>query len=98
MNQERLLKVIVSSYVSEKVTTATRTANVCAFKVLRDATKVEVKDAVEFLFNTKVKSVTVVNVKPKVKMFKGREGNRKAWKKAYVSFQSDQKIDISGVA
>jgi large subunit ribosomal protein L23 len=96
MNQERLLKVILTPHVSEKTTRGIEKRNEYVFRVVLDATKSEIKDAVEFLFNTKVKSVHVVNVRPKVKVFKGIEGKRQGWKKAYVSLQSDQKLDIMG--
>ena len=94
MNQERLLKVILSPHISEKATIGAEKRNEYVFEVASCATKPEIKDAVEQLFNTKVKTVRVVNVRPKQKMFRGREGHRKAWKKAYVSLQADQKLDI----
>ena len=59
---------------------------------MTNATKPEVKDAIEFLFNTKVKSVRIVNVKPKSKTISRFEGKRKGWKKAYVTLQADQKL------
>jgi large subunit ribosomal protein L23 len=96
MNQERLLKVILSPHVSEKASVAMEKRNEYTFQVLDSATKSEVKDAIEFLFNTKVKSVRVVNVRAKKKMFRGIEGTRKSWKKAYVTLQADQKLDIIG--
>lgn len=96
MNQERLLKVILSPHVSEKVAIATEKRNEYAFQVIEDATKSEIKDAVEFLFNTKVKAVRIVNVRPKKKLFRGVEGKRKGWKKAYVALYADQKIDMIG--
>lgn len=96
MNQERLLKVILSPHVSEKATFATEKHNEYVFQVDQSASKPEVKDAIEFLFNTKVKSVHIVNVPSKQKMFKGIEGKRKGWKKAYVTLQADQKLDIMG--
>lgn len=96
MNQERLMKVILSPHVSEKATIIAEKYNEYVFKVLRSATKPEIKDAIEHLFNTKVKAVRVVNVKAKQKMFRGVEGKRKSWKKAYVTLQSGQKLDIIG--
>lgn len=94
MNQERLMKVILSPHVSEKATIAVEKRNQYVFQVIANATKPEVRDAIEFLFNTKVKSVRIVNVKPKSKLFRGLEGARKAWKKAYVTLQADQKLDM----
>lgn len=96
MNQERLLKVIVSPHISEKATIVAEKRNEYVFQVAQDATKPEVKDAIEFLFNTKVKSVRIVNVRSKRKLFRGFEGKRKGWKKAYVALQADQKLDIVG--
>ena len=67
------------------------------FEVAEDATKGEVKDAVEHLFHTKVKTVRIVNVRPKKKMFKGHAGsNDRGWKKAYVTLLPDQKLEIMG--
>src|SRR5690242_11353075 len=96
MKQERLLKIIVSPHISEKATVAVEQHNQYVFQVISDASKPEVKDAVEFLFNTKVKAVRIVNVKGKTRLFRGVEGKRKTWKKAYVTLQADQKLDIMG--
>jgi large subunit ribosomal protein L23 len=95
MNQERLLKIILSPHVSEKATRATE-RNEYVFEVLDSATKPEIKDAIEFLFNAKVKDVRIVKVRAKKKTFKGIEGRHKAWKKAYVTLQSNQKLEIMG--
>lgn len=94
MNQERLLKIILSPHISEKATIGVEKRNEYVFEVVACATKPEVKDAVEQLFNTKVKTVRIVNVRPKKKMFRGIEGTHKGWKKAYVTLQADQKLDI----
>lgn len=96
MNQERLLKIILSPHISEKSTIGAEKRNEYVFEVIDSASKPEVKDAVEHLFNTKVKSVRIVNVRPKKKLFRGLEGKRKGWKKAYVTLQTDQKLDIIG--
>lgn len=96
MNLERLLKVIVSPHISEKASILTEKRNQYAFEVATDATKSEVKDAVEYLFKAKVKSVEMVNVKAKKRLFRGVEGSKKAWKKAYVTLHSDQAIDLLG--
>lgn len=96
MNQERLLQVILSPHISEKATIGVDKRNEYVFQVHQSATKSEVKDAIEHLFNAKVKSVRIMNVRPKAKMFKGIEGSRKGWKKAYVTLQADQKLDIMG--
>lgn len=96
MNQERLLKIIQSPHLSEKTTLATEKRNEYAFHVIDSASKAEVKDAVELVFNTKVQKVRIVNVKPKQKLFRGFKGFRKAWKKAYVTLEKDQKLDMMG--
>lgn len=95
-NQERLLKIILSPHVSEKATINSEKNNEFVFHVIENATKPEIKDAVESLFNAKVKAVRIVNVIAKKKQFRGMEGTRKGWKKAYVSLQADQKIDLAG--
>ena len=96
MNQERLLKVILSPHISEKTTIGTEKNNEYVFEVINCATKPEVKDAVEFIFNTKVKAVRIVNVRAKLKSFRGVQGARKGWKKAYVTLQADQKLEVVG--
>ena len=93
MNQERLLQTILSPHVSEKTTIGGEKQNQYVFQVAQTSTKPEVKDAVEVLFNAKVKSVRIVNVRPKKKLFRGYEGKLKGWKKAYVTLQADQKIE-----
>jgi large subunit ribosomal protein L23 len=96
MNQERLLKVILSPHISEKATIGTEKNNQYVFQVIKCATKPEVKDAVELIFNTKVKSVRILNVMTKTKTFRGTKGTRKGWKKAYVVLQADQKLEVAG--
>lgn len=96
MNQERLLQIILAPHVSEKSTMGMEKRNEYAFQVHQSASKSEVKDAIEQLFNAKVKSVRIVNVRSKKKNFKGMEGLRKGWKKAYVTLQADQKLDMMG--
>lgn len=96
MSVERLLQIIVAPHISEKTSLGTEKRNQYVFKVLTSATKPEIKQAVESLFNTKVEEVRVLNVKPKVKRFKNIEGTRKKWKKAYVTLQKGQQIDLLG--
>ena len=94
MNQERLLKILLAPHVSEKSNRAAEQHNQVVFKVLRDATKPEIKAAVETLFKVKVKDVTVVNVKGKRKRFGAVYGQRSDWKKAYVSLEAGHEIDF----
>lgn len=96
MNQERLMKVLLEPRVSEKTVGLNSALNQVTFRVLPDATKPEIKSAVEFLFNVKVDEVRVVNVKGKVKRFGRRLGKRSDWKKAYVSLKSGFSIDMLG--
>ena len=94
MNEERLLKILLAPHVSEKSNRLTDRYNQVAFKVTRDATKPEIKDAVELLFKVKVKGVTVLNVKGKRKRFGALTGRRSDWKKAYVSLEAGHEIDF----
>jgi len=96
MNEERLLQVLLAPHVSEKATVAADSANQHVFKVATDASKAEVKAAVEKLFNVKVAKVQVVNVKGKSKRFGQRLGKRSDWRKAYVSLEAGQDIDFAG--
>ena len=97
MNEQKVFNVILSAHVSEKAAIGTEKRNEYVFYVAPLATKPEIKDAVEFLFSKKVKMVRIVNVKPKARTFKGIEGTKKGWKKAYVTLQSGEKLDIFGV-
>lgn len=95
MNSERLLMVLREPHTSEKSTVMADKFKQFTFKVLKNATKSEIKLAVEQLFNVKVRNVSVVNVKGKVKRFKQTTGKRSDWKKAYVSLHADQDIDFT---
>jgi len=95
MNQERLMQVILAPVVSEKSTLVADKYEQVVFKVATDATKPEVKAAVELLFNVKVDSVQILNVKGKVKRFGRFIGRRSDWKKAYVCLTPGQEIDFS---
>ncbi|BAK75202.1 ribosomal protein L25/L23 [Pseudogulbenkiania sp. NH8B] len=98
MNQERLLQVILAPVVSEKSTLVSEKNQQVVFRVASDATKPEIKAAVEMLFNVKVDGVSTVNVKGKVKRFGRTFGRRKDWKKAYVSLVAGQEIDLTATA
>ncbi len=98
MNQERLINVLLAPVVSEKSTVAAETDNQYVFKVVPDASKPEIKGAVESLFNVQVEQVRVSNVKGKQKRFGARQGRRSGWKKAYVTLKADQEIDFMGGA
>lgn len=93
-NQERLMQVLRAPHISEKANRVAERYNQVVFKVLRDATKPEIRDAVELMFKVKVKGVTVVNVKGKRKRFGAIYGKRPDWKKAYVSLGAGHEIDF----
>jgi large subunit ribosomal protein L23 len=94
MNQERLLKVLLSPHLSEKSTRVGDAHNQVVFKVTVDATKPEIRSAVEKLFNVKVKSVSTVSVKGKNKRFGKLAGRRPDSKKAYVTLMPGHDIDF----
>ena len=95
MNAERLMMVIREPHTSEKATVMADKFKQFTFKVLKTATKSEIKMAVEHIFNVKVKNVSVINVKGKAKRFKQTSGKRSDWKKAFVSLHADQDIDFT---
>lgn len=97
LNQERLMKVLLAPVVSEKSTFVGEKVNQYVFRVVDDATKPEIKAAVELLFSTKdkkvqVTGVTVANVRGKHKRSGKFAGRRRNWKKAYVSLAAGQDI------
>ncbi len=94
MNQERLLQVLLAPQISEKATYLADKHEQVIFRVATDATKPEIKAAVELLFKVEVEGVQVANVKGKVKRFKGATGRRKGWKKAFVSLKPGQEINF----
>lgn len=95
MRQERIFKIILGPVVSEKTAVLGETANQVVFKVIKDAQKPEIKAAVEQLFDVKVESVRVLNVKGKTKRTKYGMGVRSDWKKAYVRLEEGQDIDFA---
>lgn len=96
MSQERLMKILLAPVVSEKTTLVAEKGNQVVFKVAADATKKEIKNAIELLFEVTVKGVQVLNVKGKQKRTGARTGRRSDWRKAYVSLAEGQEIDFSG--
>jgi len=95
MNQERLTKVLVAPIVSEKATFVADRNNQVAFRVLQDATRIEIKAAVELMFKVEVESVQVLNHKGKAKRFGRFEGRRRNVRKAYVSLAPGQEINFA---
>ena len=94
-NQERLLTLLLAPAVSEKSTFIAEKNEQVVFRVAQDATKPEVKAAVEFLFKVQVESVQIANVKGKAKRFGQYSGRRRNWKKAYVSLKPGQEINFA---
>lgn len=95
MNPERLMMVLREPHTSEKTTILADKFKQFTFKVLKSATKVEIKQAVEHMFEVKVKNVTVVNVRGKAKRFRQTSGKRSDWKKAFVSLESGYDLDFT---
>ena len=96
MNKNRLYQVLLAPRVTEKTTRVGEESNQYIFRVVQDANKSEVRNAVEMLFDVSVESVRIVNVKGKNKSFRMRPGRRSDWKKAYVRVQEGQVIDLLG--
>ena len=92
VHQERLMTVIRGPHVSEKSHMAAE-SNQVVLKVRRDATKAEIRQAVELLFEVSVENVTVVNVKGKNKRFGMTRGRRNDWKKAYVRLAEGSEVE-----
>lgn len=98
---ERLMQVILSPQVSEKATFIAEKYNHVIFRVAQNATKPEIKAAVELMWkaqNIEVEGVQVANVKGKEKRFGRFMGRRSNWKKAYVSIKTGQEINFSEIA
>lgn len=96
MNVDRLHQIIRAPLISEKANRVAENANQVVFKVARDATKPEIREAVEKLFEVSVTGVTTLNVKGKNKRFGQRLGRRSDWKKAYVTLAEGSEIDFLG--
>ena len=92
-HQERLMTVIRGPHLSEKAHFAAEN-NQVVLKVRKDATKAEIRQAVELLFEVQVDDVTVVNVKGKAKRFGMTRGQRSDWKKAYVRLAEGNALDF----
>ncbi len=98
MKDNRLMQVLLAPHISEKSSIVADENNQYVFKVATDANKIEVKQAVELLFDVKVSSVTVANMKGKTKRTGAKFGKRSNWKKAYITLEAGQEIDFLGGA
>ena len=97
-DEGRLAQVLVAPIVSEKATSAAEKHNQVLFKVLRDATKPEIKAAVELMFKVEVDAVRTINQRGKEKRFGKSMGRRDHVKKAYVSLKAGHELNFSGEA
>lgn len=98
MNSERLMKVLLAPIISEKATMLAEKRNQVAFRVLQDATREEVRAAVELLFKVEVESVQVLNQKGKTKRSGRFQGRRRNVRKAYVALKAGQEINFAEAA
>jgi large subunit ribosomal protein L23 len=96
MNQVRIMKVLVAPIVSEKSTRLADKHRQFVFKVVKDASKPEVRKAVELMFDVKVDAVQITNVKGKIKRSGSRLGKRSDWKKAFVTLAEGYDINYTG--
>jgi large subunit ribosomal protein L23 len=96
--QERLMQVLVAPQVSEKGSTVADKYNQVVFRVKPDATKTEIKQAIETLFKVKVTQVRTLNVRGKSKRFGQMTGRRSDWKKAYITLAAGQEINFAAGA
>jgi len=97
-DEGRLMQVLVAPVVSEKATMVAEKSNAVVFEVLRDATKPEIKAAVELLFKVQVKGVSVLNQKGKTKRFGKTIGRRDHVRKAFVTLMPGQELNLGGEA
>lgn len=100
ISDERIMEIILAPQISEKATFLAEKANQIVFYVARDASKSEIKIAVEQIWKSqdvKVKNVQTINVKGKKKRFGRYEGKKSDWKKAFVSLADGREIDFTNV-
>ena len=95
MNQERMYKVLLGAHISEKATVVADESNQFVFKEAKDATRPEIREAVEKIYEVSVKNVSVLNVKGKVKKTQRGISKKPSWKKAYVRLEDGHDIDFS---
>lgn len=98
MNREQLMGVLLAPHVTEKTSLAMQNHNQYTFRVRREATKTDIKKAVELMFEVKVAAVQVVNEPGKTRRFGKHAGRTQDWKKAYVSLAEGQSIDYEARA
>ncbi len=94
MNEERLMRILLAPVVSEKSTRVADESRQAVFKVVKDASKSEIRRAVELMFEVEVERVNTATVNGKRKTFQRRPGRRPDWKKAYVTLKPGQDVDF----
>ncbi|UDG79362.1 50S ribosomal protein L23 [Candidatus Ecksteinia adelgidicola] len=92
--EERLLTILIAPHLSEKASSVIKKNNTFVLKVSRDAKKIEIKEAVKKLFKVKVKNVNTLLIKGKRKRHNQRISRRRNWKKAYITLNKGQKLDL----
>ena len=98
MNREQLMSVLIAPHVTEKTSLAMQNHNQYTFRVRREASKTDIRKAIELMFDVKVTGVQVVNEPGKARRFGRTAGRTQDWKKAYVSLSSGQTIDYEARA
>ena len=98
MNREQLMSVLIAPHVTEKTSLAMQNHNQYTFRVRREASKTDIRKAIELMFGVKVTGVQVVNEPGKVRRFGRTVGRTQDWKKAYVSLSPGQTIDYEARA
>ena len=98
MNREQLMSVLIAPHVTEKTSLAMQNHNQYTFRVRREASKTDIRKAIELMFDVKVTGVQVVNEPGKVRRFGRSTGRTQDWKKAYVSLSPGQTIDYEARA
>ena len=90
-------QVLLAPHVTEKSSMSAGSARQYVFKVAKESNKTMIKQAVEGIFNVTVQSVRTANMKPESVRFRQAKGTRKGWKKAYVTLQQGQELDVAAV-
>ena len=98
MNREQLMSVLIAPHVTEKTSLAMQNHNQYTFRVRREASKTDIRKAIELMFDVKVTGVQVVNEPGKVRRFGRTVGRTQDWKKAYVRLSPGQTIDYEARA
>jgi large subunit ribosomal protein L23 len=98
VNREQLMSVLIAPHVTEKTSLAMQNHNQYTFRVRREASKTDIRKAIELMFDVKVTGVQVVNEPGKVRRFGRTVGRTQDWKKAYVSLSPGQTIDYEARA